>query len=92
VYTGDLVLRGFGESGAHVGEEDRKTNAEFAEGAEGAEKKRMKSGNFVTLGRKSHPYTPRVGHPQVHLIRGTTLIEEHRQECLCRPDCPITTY
>jgi len=37
-----------------------KTNAEFAEGAEGAEKKRMKSGNFVTLDRKSRPLQTKV--------------------------------
>src|SRR5579859_1650304 len=32
---------------------------------------------------RAHPYKPRVGHPQVHLIRGGTFIEEYRQKCLC---------
>ena len=38
---------------------------------------------------RTHPYKPRVGHPQVHLWSGTGEIQEHSQEWLCHTNISI---
>src|SRR5260221_651731 len=52
------------------GERREEFNAEFAEDAEGAEKRRAERlWRWIV---RAHPYKPRVGHPQGHLLGAVT--------------------